>query len=150
MDIILKPVKPTDWKFILMIRNQDDVRKACHDTSTIDFETHKKYMKKIEDDPNSHQWIVEYDGENVGHTKIVEEEFGYMIKDGFRGKGIGTQIYYKIFEKAKKLGIKKICAEIKINQPIPLKVALKVGFKHNKIIEKNNKPYAYFLEKEIQ
>jgi len=63
--------------------------------------------------------IVVYEEQDVGQTKIIVEEFGYMIKDGFRGKGIGTKIYELVFEEAKKLGIKRLHDTIKIDQPIP-------------------------------
>jgi len=132
------------------MRNQDDIRFACHDSSIIDHETHKEYMKKLDSDPNSHQWIVVYEGNDVGHIKIVQEEFGYMIKDGFRGKGIGTKVFELAFEEAKKLGIKRVHSTIKIDESIPLKVAKKVGFIEKGIIKKDGKPYAFSLDKIIE
>jgi len=146
----LRNVEQKDWQFILDLRNQDDVRIACHDTSVISLSHHIKYMEKISNDPDVHQWIVTYDRVDVGHIKIVRGELGYMIKGGFRGKGIGTGIYELIDREARKLGIKKLYGVIKINQPIPLRLALKVGFVQKCIIEKNGKPYAYSLERIIQ
>ena len=32
MNVELKPVEKKDWKFILHLRNQEDVRLACHNT----------------------------------------------------------------------------------------------------------------------
>jgi len=150
MDVKLRTVAPNDWEFILNMRNQDDVRSACHDSSIIDYETHQEYMKKLDSDPNSHQWIVVYEGNDVGHVKIVQEEFGYMIKDGFRGKGIGTKVFELAFEEAKKLGIKRVHGTIKIDESIPLKVAKKAGFIEKGIIKKNGKPYAFSLDKIIE
>jgi len=150
VNVKLRKVEPKDWEFILNMRNQDDIRFACHDSSIIDYETHKEYMKRLDLDPNSHQWIVVYEEQDVGHTKIIGEEFGYMIKDGFRGKGIGTKIYELVFEEAKKLGIKRLHDTIKIDKPIPLKVAKKVGFIEKGIIKKDGKPYAFSLDKIIE
>ena len=48
MIIKLRPVTREDWRFILEIRNQKDVRMACYDTSIIDYSTHEKYMKKLD------------------------------------------------------------------------------------------------------
>ena len=45
------------------------------------------------------------------------------------------------------IGLKKIDITIKVEQPIPLRVAKKVGFEEKGIIYKNEKPYAYKLEK---
>lgn len=90
MNVGLRQVYRKDWKFILNMRNEEQVRLACHDTSVIDFETHKRYMNALENDPGAHQWIITWNNEDVGHTKIIGEEFGYMIKGGFRGLGIGT------------------------------------------------------------
>lgn len=143
----LRNVKEKDWEFILEIRNQKDVRNACHDTSIISFEQHAQYMEKINNDPDSYQWIVTYNEIDVGHTKIINHEFGYLIAKKFRNKGIGTKIYKLIFKEARKLGIKKLHDTIKIDQDIPLKVALKMGFIQKEIIEKEGESYAYSLDK---
>lgn len=147
--IKLQPVKKEDWEFILKLRNDPTVRVACHDTSTISIQKHVKYMAKIDNLPTAYQWIVTCDGKQIGHTKIIDHEFGYMLDESFRGKGIGTQIYKLIFLEAKKLGINKLHDTIKIEEKIPLRVALKVGFIQKEIIKKNGLPYAYSLEKII-
>ena len=36
MSVEIKPAEKKDWEFILQLRNQKDVRLACHDTSIID------------------------------------------------------------------------------------------------------------------
>jgi RimJ/RimL family protein N-acetyltransferase len=147
MTIEIREVIEKDWNFILKIRNQSSSRLAFHDTSITSIDTHRSYMTKLCDDPNSFQWIVTYDGIDVGHTKIINHEFGYILEESFRGKGIGTKIYELVFREAKKLGIDKLHDTIKIEQKIALRVALKVGFIQKEIIKKNDKPYAYSLEK---
>jgi len=145
----LRSVKKEDWELILEIRNDKTVRNACHDTSIISFEQHVKYMEKINDDSNSYQWIVTCDEKDVGHAKIIGEEFGYMISEQYRNRGIGTKIYELVFKEAKKHGIKRLHDTIKIDQQIPLRVALKMGFIQNDIIKKDGKPYAYSLDKKL-
>ena len=139
MKIALRPVKQTDWKFILELRNQDSVRIACHDTSIIDIKTHFKYMNNLENNPNAFQWIIVVDGKDF--------EFGSSIKDEFRGKGIGTRAYDLVFKEAKKLGLDRITATVKINRDTPLSFEEKTGWKSLGIVYKNKKPYAYKLER---
>ena len=42
LDVKLRPVNQDDWNFILEIRNQEEVRNACYDTSIIDSSTPDK------------------------------------------------------------------------------------------------------------
>jgi RimJ/RimL family protein N-acetyltransferase len=147
--ISLRPVRREDWEFILKVRNQEEVRFACHDTSIIDFETHKQYMDRLEKDPSVYQWIITCDNHDVGHTKIIGQEFGYMIKDGFRGRGIGSRFHELVFEEARRLGIHKLKDTIRIENKASLKLALKTGFIQTGLIYADNKPYAYTLEKTI-
>ena len=102
MIIKLRPVTREDWRFILEIRNQKDVRMACYDTSIIDYSTHEKYMKKLDDQPNCHQWIIVYEGIDVGQVKVDDLVFGYMLAEKYRGKGIWLNAYPLVLEEAKK------------------------------------------------
>jgi RimJ/RimL family protein N-acetyltransferase len=149
VNVSLRPVHREDWQFILDIRNEEEVRLACHDTSVIDFQAHKQYMERLEKDPYSYQWIITCDSYDIGHTKIIAEEFGYMIRAGFRGKGVGTTFHKLVFEEAKKLGIKRLKDTIRIANKPSLKLALKTGFLQTGLIFKNNRPYAYTLEKNL-
>lgn len=150
LTVSLRSVKKSDWQFILEIRNQKEVRMACHDTTIIEYTTHEKYMQKLENDPNCYHWIVKLDDEDVGYVKLINGEFGYMVKDGYRGKGIGKKIFSLVFEEAKKRKMKSLHGIIKIEQSIPYKVATKMGFVQKKIINKDGKPYAYYLEKNLE
>lgn len=147
MNLRLRPVFQNDWKFILKLRNQDSVRTACHDTSIIDLESHIAYMKKLEKDSDSHHWIIVCDDYDVGYIKIVKGEYGYMLKDEYMGKGLGKKHFELVFEKAASLNIPKLTGTIRLEQSIPLKMALKAGFIKKGIIYKEEKPYAYYLEK---
>jgi RimJ/RimL family protein N-acetyltransferase len=149
VNISLRPVCREDWQFILNIRNQEEVRLACHDTSIIDFEAHRQYMEKLEKDSQAYHWIITCDHRDVGHTKIIGEEFGYMITDGYRRKGIGTSFHKLVFEEARKLGIHKLKDTIKINNQPSLRLALKSGFLNKELLYKEGKPYAYILEKRL-
>ena len=143
----LRPVTQKDWMSILEIRNEPQVRLACHDTSLIIYETHSEYMKKLDSNPDAHQWVICFGDEVIGHVKIIAGELGYMLKKGFRGKGIGVKFHELVFLQAKNLGIKKLKDTIKVNNNASLKLALKTGFVSKGLIYKDGKPYAYVLEK---
>jgi len=148
LNVKLRSVEKKDWNFILQIRNEKEVRQACHNISIIPDEDHVNYMEKISKEPDCYQWIVTSKNIDIGYVKLIHGDFGYMIQNKFRGKGFGTPLYNEVFSKLKKLGIKKICGDIKINQIVPLKLALKVGFIQKDIIKKNNVQY-YHVEKII-
>ena len=135
--------------FILLLRNQESVRRECHNTGIIDTATHLNYMKKLENSPNAYQWIVMCDNQNVGYIKIINLEFGSSLKEEFRGKGIGTKAYELVFEEVKKMGLKKLTADVKINRNTPIKFEEKTGWKKIGLSYRDGKPYAYKLEKEL-
>jgi RimJ/RimL family protein N-acetyltransferase len=147
--ISLRPVKQSDWRFILSVRNEDEVRMACHDTSVIDFETHKKYMQRISNDQDVVQWIVVCDGEDIGHTKIIGSEFGYMIKSGFRGKGLGAKIHRLVFEEAKKQGLRKLNVTIKVGNEPSLNLCRRTGFVDSGQVLNDGRVVAYTLVKTL-
>ena len=146
MNVELKPVEKKDWKFILHLRNQEDVRLACHNTSIIDDETHLKYMQKMEANPNFFQWIITYNKKDVGYIKIDGLVFGSMLLNEYRGEGIGKQAYALVFKEAKKLGLTKLTAQVKMDRETSIEFEMKTGWIKKEIIYKNNKPYAYSLE----
>jgi RimJ/RimL family protein N-acetyltransferase len=147
VDVHLRPVDRSVWRYVLDLRNQEDVRLMCHDTSIIDLETHEKYMKKLEKDPDAHQWIIMYNEQDVGHVKIIRQELGYMLKKEFRGKGIGVAFHRLIFQEAKKLGILRLKDTIKVDNQPSLRLALRVGFIKRALIYEGNRAYAYKLER---
>ena len=149
MNVELKPVEKKDWKFILHLRNQEDVRLACHNTSIINDETHLKYMQKMEANPNFFQWIITYNKKDVGYIKIDGLVFGSMLLNEYRGEGIGKQAYALVFKEAKKLGLTKLTAQVKMDRETSIEFEMKTGWIKKEIIYKNNKPYAYSLEKPL-
>ena len=149
MKVSIRKVSKNDWRFILKLRNQESSRLSFHDTSTVDWNTHVSYMTKITSNTTDHHWIVIYDNKDVGYIKIVNNVFGSNLLDGYRRKGIGSAAYKLVFEEAKKLGFKKLTAEVKIERPIPLTFEEKTGWKKIKLIYKNKKPYSYKIEKTL-
>ena len=149
MSVKIRPVEKKDWKFILHLRNLEDIRLAFHDSSIINDETHLKYMQKMEANPNFFQWIITYNKKDVGYIKIDGLVFGSMLLNEYRGKGIGKQAYALVFKKAKKLGLTKLTAQVKMDRETSIEFEMKTGWVKKEIIYKNNKPYAYSLEKPL-
>ena len=149
MNVELRPVEKKDWEFILHLRNQEEVRLASHDTSIIDDETHLKYMQEMTADKKKFHWIITYNKKDVGYIKIGDLEFGSMLLNDYRGRGIGKLAYALVFKEAKKLGLTKITAQVKINRETSLEFEMKTGWVKKGIIHKNNKPYAFSLEKSL-
>ena len=149
MSVKIRPVEKKDWKFILHLRNLEDIRLAFHDSSIINDETHLKYMQKMEANPNFFQWIITYNKKDVGYIKIDGLVFGSMLLNEYRGKGIGKQAYALVFKKAKKLGLTKLTAQVKMDRETSIEFEMKTGWIKKEIIYKNNKPYAYSLEKPL-
>lgn len=149
MSVKIRSVEKKDWKFILHLRNLEDIRLAFHDSSIINDETHLKYMQKMEANPNFFQWIITYNKKDVGYIKIDGLVFGSMLLNEYRGKGIGKQAYALVFKEAKKLGLTKITAQVKMDRETSIEFEMKTGWIKKEIIYKNNKPYAYSLEKPL-
>ena len=149
MKIGIRKVSKKDWEFILHLRNQEEVRLASHDTSIIDDETHLKYMQEMTVDKKKIHWIITYNKKDVGYIKIGDLEFGSMLLNDYRGRGIGKLAYALVFKEAKKLGLTKITAQVKINRETSLEFEMKTGWVKKGIIYKNNKPYAFSLEKSL-
>ena len=99
--------------------------------------------------PNFFHWIITYNQKNVGYIKIVNLEFGSMLLNDYRGKKIGKQAYALVFEEAKKLGLTKLTAQVKINRETSLEFEMKTGWIKKEIIYKNNEPYAFSLERSL-
>jgi len=145
--VSLRHVTRDDWRFILSLRNQNSVRTTCHDTSKINYSDHVIYMESLGKNSNVYHWIVTFDEMDVGYIKIIDLEFGSSIKDGYQGMGIGTKAYSLVFKEAKKLGLSKLTASVKIDRLTPLKFEEKTGWKKIGLDYKNNALYGYKLER---
>lgn len=147
MDVKLRPVTQDDWKFILEIRNQEQVRMACYDTSIIDYPIHEKYMKKLDTTPNCKQWIIVFNGNDVGQAKIDELVLGYMLSEEYRGLGIWSDAYELVLQEVRKIGYKKLKGTVKYEQKKQLEIALKLGFAIKGDLYKDGKAVGYDMEK---
>jgi L-amino acid N-acyltransferase YncA len=149
MTVKLRSVMQKDWKFILELRNTPEIRTVCYDTSIINYETHEKYMKKLNSESNSHQWIIVDNDIDVGQAKIDDLVLGYMLKSDYTGRGIWSKAYSLVLEEAKKLGFKKLNGTVKFEQKKQLEIALKLGFIITGEVFRSNKSVGYAMEKNL-
>tara|TARA_B100000029_G_C17481723_1_gene925804 strand:+ start:465 stop:923 length:459 start_codon:yes stop_codon:yes gene_type:complete len=149
-EVKLRLVTKKDWDFILEIRNEKSALINFHNTEKVSKDVHKKYMEKLENDPKTIQWIIVVDGKNAGHIKIIGTELGTTISERFRRRGIGTKAYKLLFDEAKKFGLKKLTATIKIDRTIPFDFEEKLGWIKKEIIYKDGKPDRYYIEKNLK
>ena len=81
---------------------------------------------------------------NVSYTTCPVTDNGWLIR--------ADQITLNLDKgeaSAKKLGLKKLTAQVKIDRETPLKFEMDTGWINKGFIYKDNKPYAYKLEKII-
>jgi len=147
----LREIKEADWDFLVKIRNEPEVREASINTSYFTKEEYIKYItNQLKQSENNRHWILMFENEMIGHTKIINQQFGYIIKKEYRNRGLAKEVMRLVFEESKKLGIKKIYYITKVTQPISLWVSIKNGFQMMGIIrDENSQPYAYKLEKNL-
>jgi RimJ/RimL family protein N-acetyltransferase len=149
MSVSLRPVERSDWQFILDIRNEPDVRNSSFTNEIIDRETHFEYMKKLDLNKDVYQRIISYYNEPVGYVKVIDNDVSYMIRKEFRGRGLSQIFSTLLYNELKEFGIKKVHGSIKIENEKAINLAKKMGYRIINTIYKDNRPYAYYLEKEL-
>lgn len=131
-------MKTDDWDTILDLRNAF-YKMFYKQTKPISENEHYEYLKNHENDLNFHHWMIKNDEHVVGYIRILKEDVGIMIKKEWHGKGIATNALKLAEKEAKKLGIKKLIALVKLE-----------NLESKKIFEKNNFSMKMFwYEKEI-
>ena len=91
----LREVTRSDWKVLLEWRNDKITRQNCFSSDLVSVSEHKEYIKNMITNPNSTQYILEYNEIPVGTIRENrlggEDEFGlsYSISPMYRGKKIG-------------------------------------------------------------
>lgn len=136
----LVKVTPEDWKYVYDLRNSKNVRKSCYDTKPISFKRHTDYMKNFK----GFQWIVFVKNKKIGHCKIVNNEIGVMVDGKFRGNEYGIKIIKFIFNKAQKLGIKKLESNVRCDNYFSVLMSIKSGLELEKINIIKNEKYYHF------
>lgn len=138
MNIRLIDVQKNDWDFILDLRNQF-FQFFYKQTTPITKDEHYLYLGKQEKNPNFHHWMITCDDEKVGYIRILNNDVGIMIRKDYQNKGIASQALALIEKEAKKFGIKKLIALIKVGNESSKNIFLKNKYEFK----------MYWLEKNI-
>jgi len=124
--IELKQIDKKDWDFILDLRN--NVRIYFVQNEVITKENHYNYMEKNSINPRFKLWIIHSEKQKLGYVRLLDTELSVVLIEKYRGKGIG-HIALKIgIEKCKKLGINKLTAIIRADNPASFALYSKLGF----------------------
>lgn len=128
MSISLKPSQKDDWDTILELRNEF-YSMFYKQTSPISQKEHYGYMENQMSNPNFHHWMILYNNEIAGYARILDNDVGIMIKKEYQNKGIATKALAQIEILAKKMGLKKLVALVKIENEESKKIFLANDYK---------------------
>lgn len=138
-NILLRPLESHDLQNRVNWFNDPQVRQTLVVTEQFELEKTRRWFDRLQSDPTRVEFAVEaLDGVCIGVTGLVgiEKEHGlaecYCVigcKD-YWGKKLGTEIHSVLFQWAfENLGIVKIRADIRTNNPAIFRVVEKLGFK---------------------
>jgi RimJ/RimL family protein N-acetyltransferase len=139
MQISLRKVKKKDWDYILKLRNTKEFRKNFYAQHTISKKEHYAYLKKQQVNPNFSNWIICYNGIDVGYVRILDNDISIIVEKKYHGKGIGGKAIELVEDEAKSLGRKKLVGRVMIHNKKSQKIFLKNKYKLK----------MYWYEKEI-
>jgi RimJ/RimL family protein N-acetyltransferase len=122
-------VLSSDWDFILDLRNKF-YSNFYEQKQPIQKNEHYAYMEKQKSNLNFHHWIIENDNISIGYVRILDNDIGIMIDDEYQNKGFASKSLSIAEKEAKKLGITKLIALVKIENKSSSKIFEKNNFKH--------------------
>lgn len=132
--ISLRSVKFEDWPMLLEWRNDEETRKNSHSTDPVAEASHKTWLNKVLDDPNTQLFIAEENGIAVGTTRADFHEpqndylLSWTIAPHARGKGIGKLMVKAMADRLNG----RIRAEIKSGNVASVKIAEFAGLSYKK------------------
>lgn len=98
-DVVLRPVEKEDAKFIAETISHGEVRAYLgRAPKPINVSQEEEYIEEFSSDDDSVHFLIEYQGEKVGHIflGVLESDYGrshvgYFIHPEYHGQGIGTK-----------------------------------------------------------
>lgn len=129
-----------DW------RNSDDVKKYMFNEQNISTEEHRNWLKSLENSNKSITFVIFYENSPIGIVSLVNinnyhktADWGfYIFSQENRGKGIGTNVLYKLINYAfNEINIIKLnCEALETNSNV-IQLYKKMGFAVEGIRRKN-------------
>jgi RimJ/RimL family protein N-acetyltransferase len=147
-NIILRPIKADDLENRVRWFNDPQVRQTLVVTEHFELEKTIQWFQRMQSDKTRTEFAIETpEGVIIGVTGLlgIEKEHGvaecYCVignKD-YWGKKLGTEIHSVLIQWAfEKLGLYKIRADIRTNNPAIFRVVEKLGFKIEGTLRKEN------------
>lgn len=136
----VRELRPKDSDGLWRIRNLDEVRLLSNNTAVIPKADHDAWFAKYIANPDNRCYVLEYGGDVAGYCRIDSGLVSIAIDPKYHGLGLGK----KLLKGSVDLEIptlKKITAEIRLNNDVSLKLFTKVGFK---VVDQT--PEKYILE----
>jgi RimJ/RimL family protein N-acetyltransferase len=138
-NIILRPLQKADLQNRVNWFNDPQVRQTLVVTELFELEKTLRWFQRLQSDKTRTEFAIEtLDGVTIGVTGLlgIEKEHGvaecYCVignKD-YWGKKLGTEIHSVLIQWAfENLGLYKIRADIRTNNPVIFHVVEKLGFK---------------------
>ncbi len=138
-NICLRPIEYRDLPNRVAWFNDPDVRRTLVVTERFELEKTQRWFQRLQSDPARVEFAIEsLDGIVIGITGLagIDNEHGlaecYCVignKD-YWGKKLGTEIHSVLIQWAfEALGVVKIRADIRTNNPAIFRVVEKLGFK---------------------
>ena len=141
IDILIRKAKPGDEKDLGKMFKEGLKRKFFIYTGTNknpDAKKLKKWRKQYKDPLHLRFVAIDKDTLKVigsaGGTKLTGRkrhmaDLGWMVHPDYQGKGIATKLLQKCIEESKKQGLKRLEAELAMENNASFKLAKKCGFK---------------------
>ncbi len=147
MNLVLRKADENDVDILFEWANDEVVRKNSFSTKPILYDEHVQWYKKLLEDPNRVQYILEKVDQDsiilVGQIRIdinMDEqcaEIGYSIATEYRGMGYGKAMLHMLNEEAKREYpfIQKLVAKVKPTNVASYKVFIDSGYelKYNEL-----------------
>jgi len=136
--VVLKTVNEEDWDFILELRNEfyDFFYKQ---TKPLTKTEHYAYLEKQKFNSHFHHWLIFSNETPIGYCRILNNDVGIMIQKEFQNQGFASKALSLLENEAKKLGLEKLVALVKIGNESSSKIFTKNNFELK----------MYWYEKEI-
>lgn len=145
---LLRPFKKTDSLYL----SRNITKNVCDTISAFDFpfvlsdarhwveESLKEQKKKK---PIKIDWAIEINNETVGSVSLIikdqKAEISYWLSERFWGQGITSEAVKKVTDFGfKRLGFKRIYAEVFVNNQASIAVLRKLGYKQEGLLKNNN------------
>lgn len=121
-----------DCQLLYCWKNNPAVRRASFKQEKIQLNNHIHWLASALNNPDIKIHIMEKDSSPVGMYRLNFDgdtaTIDITVDQKFRGQGIGKIIIRKIILNAKKIGVKKLIAEVKENNLPSKKLFLTSGF----------------------